>query len=317
MGAAVVRVIEGALGGAAGTTQLLLPSHPLSGRTLEMGGLHHGDSAGLLAGTAGEGGASLARSEPLDAASLAAYQGPTAPSAQLGTGEPEAQANPPEEEGEGPEDGRPRKRSRQGAWRAGGGGSRRRLLSSGLQAHFGGGGSSCRLLSSGPQSHIDHPLPPPLTPALPATSRYRGVSFHTQTQRWKSQIKVGGRDVNLGRHRDEQVREWAVDGRRGWEVGAGRCAAPDLDSSGGREAEPFFVLSKLQDSPLRSKPILTKNSPDNPFLQAAARAYDRASICARGAEAAAACLNFHVSEYAGELGVLAATPLAELAATLR
>ena len=35
------------------------------------------------------------------------------------------------------------------------------------------------------------------------TSRFRGVSWHTQTRRWKSQIKVGGKDINLGRHQKE------------------------------------------------------------------------------------------------------------------
>lgn len=29
----------------------------------------------------------------------------------------------------------------------------------------------------------------------------RGVSWHSQTGRWKAQIKVSGRDINLGRHR--------------------------------------------------------------------------------------------------------------------
>ena len=35
------------------------------------------------------------------------------------------------------------------------------------------------------------------------TSGFRGVSWHTQTRRWKSQIKVGGKDINLGRHQKE------------------------------------------------------------------------------------------------------------------
>lgn len=38
---------------------------------------------------------------------------------------------------------------------------------------------------------------------MSGTSTYRGVSWHTQTSRWKAQIKVAGKDVNLGRHRDE------------------------------------------------------------------------------------------------------------------
>ena len=84
------------------------------------------------------------------------------------------------------------------------------------------------------------------------TSAYRGVSWHTQTSRWKAQIKVSGKDVNLGRHRDE--------------------------------AE-------------------------------AARAYDRAAICARGANDAK--LNFALADYEGEAAALAGMALADLAASLR
>ena len=51
------------------------------------------------------------------------------------------------------------------------------------------------------------------------TSGFRGVSWHTQTGRWKSQIKVAGKDINLGRHLKEtaaaQVRAlcWCSSGR--------------------------------------------------------------------------------------------------------
>eukprot|EP01025_Chloroclados_australasicus_P039839 TRINITY_DN4146_c0_g1_i1.p1 TRINITY_DN4146_c0_g1~~TRINITY_DN4146_c0_g1_i1.p1 ORF type:complete len:323 (+),score=26.49 TRINITY_DN4146_c0_g1_i1:100-969(+) len=87
---------------------------------------------------------------------------------------------------------------------------------------------------------------------MSGTSSYRGVSWHTQTSRWKAQIKVNGKDVNLGRHRDEVE---------------------------------------------------------------AARAYDRAAICARGEKDAK--LNFQVSDYAHEIETLTSMPLAELAASLR
>jgi hypothetical protein len=40
--------------------------------------------------------------------------------------------------------------------------------------------------------------------ACQGTSPYRGASWHTQTSRWKAQIKVAGKcEVNPGRHRDE------------------------------------------------------------------------------------------------------------------
>lgn len=87
---------------------------------------------------------------------------------------------------------------------------------------------------------------------MSGTSAYRGVSWHTQTSRWKAQIKVAGKDVNLGRHRDE------VD---------------------------------------------------------AARAYDRAAICARGKNDAK--LNFAIEDYAHEVANLVDMPLADLAAALR
>lgn len=86
----------------------------------------------------------------------------------------------------------------------------------------------------------------------PGTSSYRGVSWHTQTSRWKAQIKVNGRDINLGRHKDEV---------------------------------------------------------------AAARAYDRAAICARGVDGAK--LNFAIDDYREELESLQGTQLDELAASLR
>lgn len=86
----------------------------------------------------------------------------------------------------------------------------------------------------------------------PGTSNYRGVSWHTQTGRWKAQIKVNGRDINLGRHKDEM---------------------------------------------------------------AAAKAYDRAAICARGVDNAK--LNFPVEDYQDEVADLSATPLDDLAASLR
>ncbi len=86
----------------------------------------------------------------------------------------------------------------------------------------------------------------------PGTSSFRGVSWHTQTSRWKAQIKVNGRDINLGRHKDEV---------------------------------------------------------------AAARAYDRAAICARGVDGAK--LNFAIDDYREELETLQGTQLDELAASLR
>ena len=43
------------------------------------------------------------------------------------------------------------------------------------------------------------------------TSTHRGVSWHTQTQRWKAQIKVNGKDVNLGRHKEEELAARAYD----------------------------------------------------------------------------------------------------------
>lgn len=78
------------------------------------------------------------------------------------------------------------------------------------------------------------------------------MSWHTQTSRWKAQIKVAGKDVNLGRHRDEVE---------------------------------------------------------------AARAYDRAAICARGEKDAK--LNFGIGDYAGEVEALTSMPLTDLAASLR
>lgn len=87
---------------------------------------------------------------------------------------------------------------------------------------------------------------------MSGTSAYRGVSWHTQTSRWKAQIKVAGKDVNLGRHRDEVE---------------------------------------------------------------AARAYDRAAICARGEKDAK--LNFSIEDYAHEIPQLTSMPLADLAASLR
>jgi AP2 domain len=87
---------------------------------------------------------------------------------------------------------------------------------------------------------------------MSGTSAYRGVSWHTQTSRWKAQIKVAGKDVNLGRHRDEVE---------------------------------------------------------------AARAYDRAAICARGEKDAK--LNFGIEDYAHEAASLSAMPLSDLAASLR
>jgi hypothetical protein len=87
---------------------------------------------------------------------------------------------------------------------------------------------------------------------MSGTSAYRGVSWHTQTSRWKAQIKVAGKDVNLGRHRDEVE---------------------------------------------------------------AARAYDRAAICARGEKDAK--LNFGLADYAHEIANLTSMPLAALAASLR
>ena len=87
---------------------------------------------------------------------------------------------------------------------------------------------------------------------MSGTSAYRGVSWHTQTSRWKAQIKVAGKDVNLGRHRDELE---------------------------------------------------------------AARAYDRAAICARGEKDAK--LNFSIDDYAHEISHLTSMPLADLAASLR
>ena len=87
---------------------------------------------------------------------------------------------------------------------------------------------------------------------MSGTSAYRGVSWHTQTSRWKAQIKVAGKDVNLGRHRDEVE---------------------------------------------------------------AARAYDRAAICARGEKDAK--LNFAIEDYAHEADALVSMPLADLAASLR
>lgn len=120
--------------------------------------------------------------------------------------------------------------------------------------------------SSSPEPVVKRPLSPTGSDApakkharltgfaarMTGTSAYRGVSWHTQTSRWKAQIKVLGKDVNLGRHRDEVE---------------------------------------------------------------AARAYDRAAICARGEKDAK--LNFSIEEYAHEIPTLTATPLAELAATLR
>lgn len=44
-----------------------------------------------------------------------------------------------------------------------------------------------------------------------SSSRYRGVSWHTQTGRWKAQIKVHGKDVNLGRHKSEEAAARAYD----------------------------------------------------------------------------------------------------------
>jgi hypothetical protein len=87
---------------------------------------------------------------------------------------------------------------------------------------------------------------------MSGTSAYRGVSWHTQTSRWKAQIKVAGKDVNLGRHRDEVE---------------------------------------------------------------AARAYDRAAICARGEKDAK--LNFGIEDYAHEIQTLISMPLGDLAASLR
>ena len=87
---------------------------------------------------------------------------------------------------------------------------------------------------------------------MSGTSAYRGVSWHTQTSRWKAQIKVAGKDVNLGRHKDELE---------------------------------------------------------------AARAYDRAAICARGEKDAK--LNFSIDDYAHEISSLTNMPLADLAASLR
>lgn len=45
----------------------------------------------------------------------------------------------------------------------------------------------------------------------PSSSRYRGVSWHTQTGRWKAQIKVHGKDINLGRHKSEEAAARAYD----------------------------------------------------------------------------------------------------------
>ena len=78
------------------------------------------------------------------------------------------------------------------------------------------------------------------------------MSWHSQTCKWKAQIKVSGRDINLGRHKDETD---------------------------------------------------------------AAKAYDRAAICARGLGCAR--LNFPVATYSAELGYLSSTPLQELASVLR
>eukprot|EP00891_Asterochloris_glomerata_P009426 jgi/Astpho2/9426/fgenesh1_pg.00145_%23_40_t len=84
------------------------------------------------------------------------------------------------------------------------------------------------------------------------TSTHRGVSWHTQTQRWKAQIKVNGKDVNLGRHKEEEL---------------------------------------------------------------AARAYDRAALCARGVTEAK--LNYPLEDYQNELEQLQSTLLEDLAAQLR
>lgn len=84
------------------------------------------------------------------------------------------------------------------------------------------------------------------------TSGFRGVSWHSQTCKWKAQIKVNGRDINLGRHKDEGE---------------------------------------------------------------AAKAYDRAAICARGVESAR--LNFPIAHYTDEIEYLTSTPLQELASVLR
>lgn len=43
------------------------------------------------------------------------------------------------------------------------------------------------------------------------SSLYRGVSWHPQTRRWKAQIKVGGKDVNLGRYVTEEEAAQAYD----------------------------------------------------------------------------------------------------------
>jgi hypothetical protein len=48
------------------------------------------------------------------------------------------------------------------------------------------------------------------------------VSWHTQTSCWKAQIKVAGKDVNLGRHRDEM--KVVSFGRRRDELEAARFA---------------------------------------------------------------------------------------------
>ncbi|KAL3155145.1 hypothetical protein ABBQ38_011201 [Trebouxia sp. C0009 RCD-2024] len=84
------------------------------------------------------------------------------------------------------------------------------------------------------------------------SSKYRGVSWHNQTGKWKAQIKVLGKDVNLGRH----------------------VAEDD-----------------------------------------AARAYDKAAICARGKEVAK--LNFSIVDYSDELEHLQSATVAELAPLLR
>jgi hypothetical protein len=84
------------------------------------------------------------------------------------------------------------------------------------------------------------------------TSGYRGVSWHSQTCKWKAQIKVNGRDINLGRHKEEAD---------------------------------------------------------------AAKAYDRAAICARGVSCAR--LNFPIATYSADLDYLCSTPLQTLAAVLR
>lgn len=93
---------------------------------------------------------------------------------------------------------------------------------------------------------------PPPPPARSFSSKYRGVSWHSQTGKWKAQIKVLGKDVNLGRHISEE---------------------------------------------------------------AAAKAYDKAAICARGKQQAK--LNFSLDDYNEELEQLESITVAELAPLLR